>query len=129
MAVGHVQGPGQHLEILSCGCCGKARGKSKVGSIAAWTALRKLDTGHTLVQLEVVLNVWTNILGVRKTLQEWQEDGQLCVGLVIIPALYGDAIAQLEAKGLRGIVDDDGLAEVPAQDGQVLDIIAFDIDT
>ena len=100
-----------------------------VGPIATWTALQKLDTGYTLVQLELVLDAWTNILSFSQPLQEWQEDGQLCVALVIIPTLYGDAIAQLEAKGLRGIVDDDGLAEVPAQDGQVLDIVAFHIDT
>ena len=121
---------GQHLEnLFHVAAVAKLREKQKESSSAACTALQELDTGYPLVQLELVLNVWTNILGFSQPLQERQEDGQLCVGLVIIPTLYGDAIAQLEAKGLWGIVDDDGLAEVPAQNGQVLDIVAFNINT
>ena len=60
--------------------------------------------------------------------QEGHQLHQLVVLLVHEPGLDGDPVLELVAKGLRGVVDDDGLAEVAAQDVKVLDVVAVDTD-
>ena len=62
-------------------------------------------------------------------LQEGHEFEELLVTPVHEPALNGDAVVQLIAKRLRGIVDDDRLGEITAQDGQVLNIVPIDTNT
>lgn len=57
--------------------------------------------GDQLVQLEGGSDERAHIVHVHQLLQEWQECHELLVAPVIIPALNGDAIAQLEAKSLQ----------------------------
>lgn len=62
-------------------------------------------------------------------LEEGQQVEQLPVAAVHEPAFDGDPVLQLVPKGLRGVVHDHCLAEVPAQDGQVLDVVAVHKET
>ena len=85
---------------------------------------------QVVVKLEVVSDVRTHILGlVHQLVQEGNQLHQLVVGSVNKPGLDGDPILQLVSKGLRRVVNDDSLAEVTAQDVEILDVVAVDTDT
>ena len=59
-------------------------------------------------------------------LEEGQELEQLRVARVVEPALDRDTVVQLEAEGLRRVVDDGGLGEVAAEHGEVFEVVAVD---
>ena len=61
--------------------------------------------------------------------EEWHKLHQLVVRSVNKPGLDGNAVLQLIAERLRGVVDDDCLRQVPAEDVQILDVVAIDTDT
>lgn len=55
---------------------------------------------HELVELVGLEHCWANVLRIHKALQEGQQREQLAVLLVVVPALYGNAIWQLVPESL-----------------------------
>lgn len=53
-----------------------------------------------LLQLVSCRDGWPDILSIHQTLQEGQQIQQLPVLVIIVPALYGDAVRQLVPKRL-----------------------------
>jgi len=92
---------------------------------------RRRSVGREMsVQPESVANVRPHILRLAlQPVQEGDQLHQLVVRLVHEPRLNRDPILQLISKSLWGVVDDDGLLEVPPQDVQVFDVVAIDTDT
>jgi len=81
------------------------------------------------VEPESVSDVGPDVLGLAlQPVQERHQLHQLIVRLVHEPRLNGDPILQLISKGLWGVVDDDRLLEVPAQDVKVFDVVPIDTD-
>ena len=83
-----------------------------------------------VVQLEVISHQGSHVSPLLHQFeQEWDELHQLVVRSVNKPGLDGNAVLQLVAECLRGVVDDDCLRQVPAEDVQILDVVAIDTDT
>jgi len=81
------------------------------------------------VEPEGLPDVGPHVLGLAlQPREEGHQLHQLVVLLVHKPRLNGDPILQLISKGLWGVVDNDGLLEVPAQDVEVFDVVAVDAD-
>ena len=82
---------------------------------------------QVIVQFEVVSDVRTHIMSlVHQLVEEGDQLHELVVGSVNKPRLYGDPILQLVSECLWRVVNDDCLAEVSAQDVEVLDVVAVD---
>ena len=83
-----------------------------------------------VVQLEVISDQGSHV---SPLLHQFEEEGhklhQLVVRSVNKPGLDGNSVLQLIAERLRGVVDDDCLRQVPAEDVQILDVVAVDTDT
>ena len=62
-----------------------------------------MGIGHHLLQLELGLDEGPHIFGLGTALQEGQQAQQLLILVIIVPALDGDAVAQLEPEGLQGM--------------------------
>ena len=85
---------------------------------------------EVVVQLEVISDQGSHISPLLHQFeQEWHELHQLVVRSVNKPGLDGNAVLQLIPECLRGVVDDDCLGQVPAEDIQILDVVAIDTDT
>ena len=63
-----------------------------------------LSVGHHLLQLELGLYEGPHVVCPGAALQEGQQAQQFLILVVVVPALDGDAVAQLEPEGLRGRV-------------------------
>ena len=61
-------------------------------------------------------------------LKERHQFHQLIVIRIHEPALDRDPIVDIVAEGLRRVVDDDCLGQIPAQDVKILDVVAIDTD-
>ena len=57
---------------------------------------------HQAAQLEGRGQQRAHVVGRRQRFQQGQQAGQFGVAVVVVPGLDGDAILQLEAKGLAG---------------------------
>ena len=85
---------------------------------------------EVVVQLEVISDQGSHISPLLHQFEEeWDELHQLVVRSVNKPGLDGNAVLQLISECLRGVVDDDCLRQVPAEDIQILDVVAIDTDT
>ena len=83
-----------------------------------------------VVQLEVFSDLGPHIAPLLHQFEEeWHKLHQLVVRSVNKPGLDGNAVLQLISECLRGVVDDDCLRQVPAEDIQILDVVAIDTDT
>ena len=80
--------------------------------------VRSSSPGDLLVELEPLLDQGPDVRGRGELLQKRDHPEQLVVLLVIKPRLNGNAVAELEPKGLRRVVDDDGVLELPAEVGE-----------
>ena len=85
---------------------------------------------EVVVQLEVIPDQGSDVSPLLHQFeQEWHKFHQLIVRAVNKPGLDGNAVLQLISECLRGVVDDDCLRQVPAEDIQILDVVAIDTDT
>ena len=85
---------------------------------------------EVVVQLEVFSDLGPHVPPLLHQFeQEWHKLHQLVVRSVNKPGLDGNAVLQLISECLRGVVDDDCLRQVPAEDIQILDVVAIDTDT
>ena len=92
--------------------------------------LETLVRRKVVVQLELLPDLWPHVPPLlHQGEEEWHELHQLVVRSVNKPGLDGNAVLQLIAERLRGVVDDDCLRQVPAEDVQILDVVAIDTDT
>ena len=93
------------------------RGKGKGEEVLIWR--------EVVVQLELISDQGSHISPLLHQFeQEWHELHQLVVRSVNKPGLDGNAVLQLISECLRGVVDDDCLRQVPAEDIQILDVVA-----
>ena len=91
---------------------------------------RLLVWREVVVQLEVFSDLGSHVSPLLHQFeQEWHKFHQLVVWSVNKPGLDGNAVLQLISECLRGVVDDDCLRQVPAEDIQILDVVAIDTDT
>ena len=82
-----------------------------------------------VVQLEVFSDLGSHVSPLLHQFeQEWHKLHQLVVWSVNKPGLDGNAVLQLISERLGGVVDDDCLRQVPAEDIQILDVVAVDTD-
>lgn len=85
---------------------------------------------EVVVQLEVISDQWSHVTPLLYQFEEeWDKLHQLVVRSVNKPGLDGNAVLQLISECLRGVVDDDCLRQVPAEDIEILDVVAVDADT
>lgn len=64
----------------------------------------------------------------RECVEEGGETRQLLVFLIREPGGDGDSILHLVAKTLRAIVHNDGLGEIPPENGEVFDVVSLNAD-